>query len=77
MYITTHDSQVRSLTTDDPRFLIKDKFTVTPRAGFEISGACPQNYAKIILDCVDRGWLKPVANITERELVFMGLSNDS
>jgi hypothetical protein len=77
MYITAHNSQVRSLTTDDPRFLIKDKFTVTPRAGFEISEKCPQNYAMIIANCIDKGWLKPIANITERELVFMGLSNDA
>jgi hypothetical protein len=28
----------------------------------------------IIDECIRKGWLKPVAHVTERELIFMGLS---
>jgi hypothetical protein len=76
MNFTTHHSQIRNLKQSDPRFLIHDKFTVTPRAGFEISQRCPENYRSLIQECIQHGWLKPVAHVTERELLFMGLAND-
>jgi hypothetical protein len=76
MNFTTHHSQTRTLKQSDPRFHIHDKFTVTPRAGFEISQQCPREYRLIIAECISNGWLKPVAHVTERELLFMGLAND-
>ena len=76
MNFTTHHSQIRTLKQSDPRFLIHDKFTVIPRAGFEISQRCPENYRSLIQECIQHGWLKPVAHVTERELLFMGLAND-
>jgi hypothetical protein len=45
-----------------------------PRAGFEINHGCPTEYKMIINECIRNGWLKPVANVTERELIFMGLT---
>jgi hypothetical protein len=54
--------------------MITDKFIMTPRAGFEINEKCPREYRQIIAACIDQGWLKPVANVTERELIFMGLT---
>jgi hypothetical protein len=45
-----------------------------PRAGFEISQGCPKEYKMIINECIRNGWLTPVANVTERELIFMGLT---
>ena len=77
MNFTTHHSQIRTLKQGDPRFHIQDKFTITPRAGFEISSGCPWNYKEIIQECIQHGWLKPVAHLTERELLFMGLSNEN
>ena len=74
MTFTTHQTSVRTLKQGDRHFNITDKFVVTPRAGFEISKDCPYNHLQILQTCIDRGWLKPVAHITERELVFMGLT---
>jgi hypothetical protein len=74
MTYTTHKSQVRSIKQGDPKFYIHDKFTSTPRAGFEISQRCPENYISLIQECISHGWLKPVAHVTERELIFMGLT---
>ena len=76
MTYTLHKSQVRSIRPGDPRFHIKDQMVIAPRAGFEINANCPQEYQQIIAACIDRGWLKPVANVTERELLFMGLSQE-
>ena len=74
MSFKVHQSQIRTIRSNDPRFTIVDEFTTAPRAGFEISSGCPWNYKEIIQDCIERGWLKPVAHITERELIFMGLT---
>lgn len=77
MYITARQSQVRTIKPNDPRFIINDGLVVSPRAGFHILPECPREYKLVIQDCIDRGWLQPVANVTERELVFMGLNRDN
>ena len=77
MYITARQSQVRTIKPNDPRFIINDGLQVSPRAGFLISPGCPVEYKLVIQDCINRGWLQPVAHVTERELVFMGLNRDN
>ena len=69
-------SQIRTLKQSDPNFVITDGLMQAPRAGFEINKNCPREYRQIIAACIDQGWLKPIANVTERELVFMGLTNN-
>jgi hypothetical protein len=41
--------------------------TVVPRAAIEISQRCPENYRSLIAECVEHGWIKPVANMREIE----------
>jgi hypothetical protein len=77
MNYTVHNNQIRILRQDDPRFLIKDKFVVSPRAGFEFSQDCPRTHKLMIMEAIKNEWLMPIANITERELIFMGLTNES
>ncbi len=76
MNITLRKSQIRTLKKSDPNFNIVDQFVVAPRAGFEIDLGCPKEYRAVISECIERGWLRPVANVTERELIFMGLSRE-
>ena len=76
MSYTLHKSQLRTIRPGEPNFMIQDGFVQAARAGFHILPECPQNYKQIIAQCIDRGWLKPVANVTERELLFMGLNNE-
>ena len=76
MTFTTHQSQIRTIRQNDARFRIVDEFVVSPRAGFEISKQCPREYKLILSECIDRGWIQPVAYMTERELLISGLSND-
>ena len=77
MSINTYQSQIRTIRQNDPRFTIVDNFVTAPRAGIEISNRCPENYKDLILECINHGWIKPIANLTERELIFMGLNYDN
>lgn len=77
MSYTVYQSQIRTIRANDPRFIINDGMVVSPRAGFHILQECPREYKLIIQDCIDRGWLQPVANVTERELIFMGLGESN
>ena len=70
-------STIRSIKPGDKNFRISDGLVTAPRAGFEISESCPAEYQKFLMDCWGNGWIKPVAYITERELMFIGLSNDT
>ncbi len=72
---TVHKTSLRNLKSDDPRFHIVDGPVIAARAGFEISNGCPKEYKMIIRECINNGWLKPIATVTERELLFMGLNN--
>jgi len=77
MNFTTHHRQIRTLKQSDPCFRIIDKFTTCGIAGFEISKQCPREYKLILSECIDRGWIQPVAYMTERELLISGLSNEN
>jgi hypothetical protein len=76
MNITSCQSQIRTIKPGDKNFTITDGFTMAPRAGLEINKDCPREYRQIIAVCIDQGWLKSVAHVTERELLFMGLTNN-
>jgi hypothetical protein len=76
MSFILHNSQIRTLKHNDKNFYIEDKFVMSPRAGFEIKQECPREYKLIIAECIRNGWLEPIANITERELLFIGLSKE-
>lgn len=74
MTYTPYKSQIRTLKQSDPKFVIYDGLMQAPRAGFEINQGCPKEYKMIINECILKGWIKPVAHVTERELIFMGLN---
>jgi hypothetical protein len=77
MSIKIHQSKIRTIKPGDPRFTIVDDFVTAQRAGFEITQRCPENYRNLIAECINHGWLKPIAHVHERELIFMGLSSDN
>ena len=67
-------SKIRTVRQGDSKFMLNDGLVICPRAGFEINEHCPREYRQIIAACIDQGWLQPVANVTERELIFAGLT---
>jgi hypothetical protein len=66
-------SKIRTIKQGDPKFMIQDGLVICPRAGFEINENCPREYRQIIADCIDRGWLKPVAHVYGKELTMDAL----
>lgn len=67
---TTHKTSLRTLTQSDQGFLLKDGVFIAPRAGFEIDPKCPKTYKAVIVECINNGWLKPVATVCDHELTF-------
>lgn len=74
MNFSTHKSQVHSIRQDDPRFKIKDGFVVYPRAMAHIMPECPSEIRNHINWALAQGYLKLVANVTEKEMIFIGLT---
>jgi hypothetical protein len=56
-------------------FTFVEKFTLSQRAAIEISNECPSNYASVIAQCINRGWIKPVAYVSDEEYLLLKLSN--
>lgn len=76
MSISVHRSTIRTIKSDDPMFRIGDGLITAQRAGFEVNQHCPYEYRLIISECIDRGWLKPVAYMHDYEQTFAILKNE-
>ena len=74
MNITAKRSLIRTIRQDHPGFHINDGFFSSPRAGFEVNNHCPAQYKQVIAECLNNGWLKPVAYMHEREVLISGLA---
>lgn len=70
MTFTSPKVKIKTISRDDSMFYIKGDITVTPRAGFEISKSCPREYRLILSECIDKGWLKPVAYMRDDEYIW-------
>ncbi len=57
----------KTLRPSDPDFHMDNGIVQVPRAAIEISQRCPDNYASLILECINHGWLKPVAHMRDTE----------
>ena len=74
MKLEMHNSRIKTIKQDHPGFQIIDGFMISPRAGFEVNGHCPAQYKQVIVECLNNGWLKPVAYMHEREVLISGLA---
>ena len=72
----TSERRFRTLRHTDPDFAFSpDGITVVPRAGFEILQTCPREYRLVISECLERGWLKPVAFMRDAEYTWERLQS--
>jgi hypothetical protein len=76
MKISSQKSSIKTIRKDHPNFFIKSGLYLSPRAGFEIEDRCPKEYRMVISECINSGWLKPVAYMQEKELMISGLIKD-
>jgi len=67
MKLTAKTSNIKTVRYGDPEFTIQDGFMLCNRAGFEIDQKCPKEYRQIIQTCIEYGWIKPVAYMTQQE----------
>lgn len=44
-----------------------DGLRLVPRAAFEINNQCPREYKLIIAECINNGWLNPIAHMRDTE----------
>lgn len=65
--------KIKTIKNDDRMFYIKGALTMTPRAGFEVSKQCPYEYRLVLTECIDRGWIKPVAYMRDDEYIWESL----
>ena len=70
MNFTTHQSNIKTIRHGDPKFMLADNYVTCPRAGFEINENCPREYKLIIVECINNGWIKPVAHVYGKELTM-------
>lgn len=70
MKITQRRSKIRTIRYDDPKFTLVDGIVTCPRASFEISQTCPEEYKDVILQALRYGYLNPVAHVYGKELTM-------
>jgi hypothetical protein len=65
------DKRYKSLKQGDEDFTFSpDGITLVPRASFTISQRCPENYRDLISECINHGWLRPVAHMRDEEYTW-------
>jgi len=70
MTFTTPENRFKEIKQDDAHFRMTDGIRIVPRAAIEISKSCPHNYKLILSDCIDKGWVMPVAYVKESDYVW-------
>lgn len=61
----------KTLRSKDADFTFSpDGIKLVPRANFEVSAECPREYRLIIAECINNGWLRPVAHMRDEELTW-------
>lgn len=68
-----YKTNLRTIRSSDPNFVLQDGIVLANRAGFEISQHCPLEYKMILQECLGHGWIKPVATVYEWELTYSRL----
>ncbi len=70
MMFSAPDTTFKKIKRGEADFLMTDGIKLVPRATIEISQRCPDNYKSLINECVEHGWLRPVAYMKESEYVW-------
>lgn len=68
--ISQPEDKLKTIRRGDPDFYIRAGFTIAPRAGFEIDSNCPENTKRFLIECIENGWIKPVAYMKESEHIW-------
>ena len=73
---TTPEKTIRTIKPGDKLFKIRIGLMMSDRPCLDVSWDCPNHIARLIIDAYNRGWVKAVANVTEKEYVLLGLADE-
>ena len=73
MNLNIRETTLKTVKPGEVGFTLVDGLVVAQRAGFEINQQCPREYKLILQECINRGWLKPVAVVHDYELTWDSL----
>ena len=63
MYITKSGPKFKTYLQNSNDFHFSpDGISLVPRASFQINSQCPDSYKRIIIECINNGWLTRVAH---------------
>ena len=77
MTYTVHKSTTRRICRGQPGFDIIDGVKLVPRAEIVVTDECPTNMVDMLIYANLKGWIQPVANVRDEELVWDKLTNKS
>lgn len=61
---------VKKLQFSDDDFCFNEDNTEYYRAAIELDKEIPVQFKRIVIECFEKGWIKPVAYIREQELIW-------
>jgi hypothetical protein len=70
MTFTVQENRIREIRSGDAHFAMTDGIKLVPRASIEVKKNIPYNYQLMIAECIDKGWIKPVAYVKTKELFW-------
>jgi len=77
MTYTVQKSTTKRLFRGQPGFDMRDGLRLVPRAEVVVLKECPTNMVDMINYAIAKGYIQPVANVRDEELVWEKLTNDS
>ena len=77
MAFTTHKSTTRRIYRGQVDFHIIDGIKMVPRAEIVVLEQCPSNMVDMLNYAIAKGWIQPVANVRDEELVWEKLTQKS
>ena len=74
MIITFNNNKIHAIKPGSPNFTINDGVSFSNRASIEITEDCPDYMRNTFAHAYEQGWIKPIAYVTDREMIFIGLT---
>ena len=72
---TMHKPTIRRIYRGQPGFNMADGFKIVPRAEVEILEQCPASIRDTVAFAIAKGYVQPVANVRDEELVWEKLTS--
>lgn len=64
-----------TVSNSDSDFYLTDGIITAQRAAFIIDEKCPTSYKMILMECINKKWLKPVATMYDYEKTYSRLKS--